>query len=102
LETSSSKATESPRLPKHGIAMKSHLFCNARLFDPRCEALVERVELLVEGERVKEVSRHDGASRRRIRCRDATRIDLGGRTLMPGLIDARVHMALIRMTIEPR
>jgi imidazolonepropionase-like amidohydrolase len=79
--------------------MNSYVFHNAKLFDPRCEALVEGVELLVEGERVKEVSRPDGASRRRIRCKDATRIDLGGRTLMPGLIDAHVHIFITKLPL---
>jgi hypothetical protein len=48
--------------------MDSYLFYNGRLLDPRCDSLVESVELLVEGDRVKEVSRPDGDVRRPIQA----------------------------------
>src|SRR5262245_36788260 len=70
----------------------SYLFHGGRLFDPRRDELVAGVEVLVEGDRVKEVARPDGEVRGPIRVPGATRIDLGGRTLMPGLIDAHVHI----------
>ena len=34
---------------------RSYLFHGGRLFDPRCDARVEDVEVLVEGDRVKEM-----------------------------------------------
>ena len=62
--------------------MPSTLFRNLRLFDGSTPQLIEGAEVLVEGGTIAEVSdrpiRHDGAHV----------IDLGGRTLMPGLIDA--------------
>ena len=68
--------------------MTSFLFHGGRLLDPHRPELRDGVEVLVEGERVKEVSD------RPIQSSSATRIDLGGRTLMPGLIDAHVHIFL--------
>jgi imidazolonepropionase-like amidohydrolase len=80
--------------------MNSFLFHNGSLLDPRCDELVGGVEMLVEGERIKEVSRPDGAVRGPIRVEGATRIDLGGRTIMPGLIDAHVHIFLSKLPLS--
>lgn len=63
--------------------MTAILFHNARLFDG--ESLRESASVLVEGERIREVSE------RAISSASAERIDLAGRTLMPGLIDAHFH-----------
>lgn len=60
------------------------LFQNASLLDPdRGELLFER-SVLVEGDRIREVG---GAELKAI---GAQSIDVHGRTLMPGLIDAHV------------
>jgi len=61
------------------------LFHNARLFDGETDHLREDVSVLVEGGRIREVSE------RVIAGTSAERIDLRGRTLMPGLIDAHFH-----------
>src|ERR1700733_14938975 len=61
------------------------LFHNARLFDGETGHLRDNASVLVAGERIREVSEHTIASG------SARRIDLGGRTLMPGLIDAHFH-----------
>lgn len=70
------------------------LFENARLVDARWEAPREG-HLLVEGDRIAEVSdvaiRAPGGARR---------IDLRGRTLMPGLIDAHVHVKAIALDLS--
>jgi imidazolonepropionase-like amidohydrolase len=58
---------------------------NARLFDGTSENLREGVSVAVEGEVIKEVSN------RAIKGPNARRIDLAGRTLMPGLIDLHIH-----------
>jgi imidazolonepropionase-like amidohydrolase len=71
---------------------QTYLFHGGRLFDPRLDELVQGVEVLVERGEVKEVSRPDGPSRGPIRAEGARRINLGGHTLMPGLIDAHVHV----------
>jgi imidazolonepropionase-like amidohydrolase len=82
--------------------MASLLFYSGRLLDPRLDALVEGVEVLIEDDLVKEVSRPDGAAssvRGPIRADHATRIDLGGRTLMPGLLDAHVHVFITKLPL---
>jgi imidazolonepropionase-like amidohydrolase len=73
--------------------MTAYLFSGGRFLDPRAPELREGVEVLVEGNRVREVSD------RPIATQSATRVDLRGRTLMPGLIDAHVHFFLAEVNI---
>lgn len=73
--------------------MTSIIFGGGRLLDPRKPELAEGVEVLVEEGLVKEVSD------RPIESDSAHRIDLGGRTLCPGLIDAHVHMFMNEMNL---
>jgi imidazolonepropionase-like amidohydrolase len=61
------------------------LFRNLKLLDPRFDEARGGYEVLVEGDRFREVSD------RPIKAAAATRIDCGGRVLMPGLIDCHVH-----------
>ena len=61
-----------------------HLF-NAHLMDARSSELRDGA-LLIEDGRIKEISDKP------IQSETARQIDLGGRTLMPGLIDAHVHV----------
>jgi len=61
------------------------LFRNLRLLDPRFDEARGGYEVLVEGDRFREVSD------RPIRSEAATVVDCGGRVLMPGLIDCHVH-----------
>lgn len=63
------------------------LFTNVNVFDGTNEALIENANVLVEGNLIKTVSTD------RIAAEGATVIDGGGRTLMPGLIEAHGHMA---------
>jgi imidazolonepropionase-like amidohydrolase len=79
--------------------MASVLFHGGKLFDPRLDHLVEGVEVLVEGDRVKAVARPDGETRGPLPAVGATRIDLRGRTLMPGLIDAHVHIFITKLPL---
>jgi len=78
---------------------QTYLLRGGKLFDPRCDELVEGVEVLVEGDRIKAVSRPDGQGSESLRAANATRIDLGGRTLMPGLIDAHVHIFITNLPL---
>jgi imidazolonepropionase-like amidohydrolase len=72
----------------------SYLFHGGRILDPRRDALLDGIEVLVEDDRIKEVAD------RPIPAPAATRIDLRGRTLMPGLIDAHVHLLLAEVDIR--
>ena len=74
--------------------MTTFLFSGGRFLDPRRDELVDSVEVLVEGERIKEVSD------RPIKASGATRIDLRGKTLMPGLIDAHIHVLMSEVNIH--
>jgi len=62
------------------------LFSNCRLIDGVSDMAREGHHVLIEGGRIKEVSDTP------IRVTGAREIDLKGRTLMPGLIDAHVHV----------
>src|SRR5499427_440686 len=74
--------------------MTRYLFRNVNLLDPAQDELLGGHEVLVEGELVREVSD------RPLQAGDATVIDGGGRTLMPGLIDCHVHVFLSELNIR--
>jgi len=73
--------------------MATYLLTGGRFLDPRARDLREGVEVLIEGDRIKEVAD------RPIAARAATRVDLRGRTLMPGLIDEHVHLFLAEVNL---
>jgi len=64
------------------------LFTNVHVFDGIREQRLENASVLVEGNRIRTVSREA------IDAPGATVIDGGGRTLMPGLIDGHVHVMI--------
>jgi imidazolonepropionase-like amidohydrolase len=66
--------------------MSLMLFTGGRFLDTAQDRLLDGMEVLIEGDRVVEVSD------RPISSASATRVDLRGRTLMPGLIDMHVHV----------
>ncbi len=61
------------------------LFENATVLDGAGDHALPNMHVLVEGDAIREVSDRPIATA-------ATRIDLAGRTLMPGLIDCHVHV----------
>lgn len=61
------------------------LFRNARIFDGTNAECQEGMEVLIEGGVIREVSD------RSIKVSNTQRIDVGGRTVMPGLIDTHIH-----------
>jgi imidazolonepropionase-like amidohydrolase len=65
--------------------MAQILFRNFELLEPSFGELRGGYQLLIEGDTVKEFSETP------IKAVDASAIDCGGRTLMPGLIDSHVH-----------
>lgn len=82
------------------MRMAATIFANGALLDGTANERREGHHVLVEGERIKEVSD------RPIAYSGAETIDLVGRTLMPGLIDAHVHIiavdaALARLAEQP-
>ena len=68
--------------------MTTTLFTNARIVDGTAPEPGAPVCVLVEGTHIREV----GAG---LTCQGAETIDLGGRTLMPGLIDCHVHVIAV-------
>jgi len=64
----------------------STLFTNVNVFDGKSEKLIEKANVLIEGNKIKTIST------KKIEAAGATVIDGGGRTLTPGLIDAHVHL----------
>jgi imidazolonepropionase-like amidohydrolase len=74
--------------------MAQILFRNLKLLDPRWEGPRGGYEVLVENDKIREVSE------RAIRADNAQAVDCGGRTLMPGLIDCHVHVFLSEVNIR--
>jgi imidazolonepropionase-like amidohydrolase len=76
-------AGQSPAAASHPVVLRA-----ARLLDVKTGKMVKPAEVLVQGERIVEV----GTS---VKHPDGVEvIDLGDRTLLPGLIDAHVHLFL--------
>ena len=80
--------------------MAAIIFANCAVLDGTQAERREDHEVLVEGDRIREVSD------RPIKSVTAETVDLRGRTLMPGLIDAHVHVlavdaALARLSDRP-
>ena len=71
------------------------LFNNVRVFDGKGASLSEPTNVLVRGNLIERISRTPIAVDR---SATTTIIDGGGRTLMPGLIDAHWHAMLMRAT----
>jgi len=65
--------------------MTQILLENARIFDGKNEVCPEGMSVLIEGGLIREISS------KRVDARAALRFDVGGRTLMPGLIDLHIH-----------
>lgn len=83
LSFSSSVAGYAQTVPGHAIVLHA-----ARLLDVRNGRIIKPGEVLVQGEHIVEVG---NAVKRRA---GAEVIDLGDRTLLPGLIDAHIHLFL--------
>lgn len=70
------------------------LFKNVRIFDGKSAKLTASTSVLVVGNKIEKIGGDIAAPD------NATVIDGGGRTLMPGLIDAHWHTMLVRPTPE--
>jgi len=67
------------------------VFSNVRIFDGKSATLSEPSHVLIRGNKIERISVEPIPTDRRA---DTTLIDGGGRTLMPGLIDAHVHTTM--------
>jgi imidazolonepropionase-like amidohydrolase len=74
--------------------MTAIIFANCAVLDGTHKERREDHHVLVEGDRIREVSD------RPIRSTGAETIDLKGRTLMPGLIDAHVHALAVDVPLD--
>jgi imidazolonepropionase-like amidohydrolase len=70
-----------------GMAERRLTLWGARLVDGRGSKVRERVSVTIAGGRIREVADATGE-----RVPDGA-VDLGGRTLLPGLVDAHVHLS---------
>ena len=70
----------------------STLFENVKVFDGKSDKLTASTFVLVVGNKIEKIGGDIVAPK------EATVIDAGGRTLMPGLIDAHWHAMLVRPT----
>src|SRR5262245_57151780 len=68
------------------------LFKNAKVFDGKSDKVTASTSVLVVGNKIEKIGGDVAAPEK------ATVIDAGGRTLMPGLIDAHWHAMLVRPT----
>ncbi|MCH6561757.1 MAG: hypothetical protein IH800_04960 [Myxococcales bacterium] len=73
--------------------MTQTLFRNCTLLDTVTGKLRPGHHVLAEGDRIVEVSD------RPLTAEGAQGVDVGGRTLMPGLIDAHVHATITTMDL---
>ena len=92
LEHQSAWAQDAGAAPASGAVT---LFENVRIFDGKSAALSAPSSVLVRGNKIETISTQPIAVDRRA---DTRIIAGGGRTLMPGLIDAHWHAMLIRVT----
>ena len=65
------------------------LFTNVHVFDGVSEDRIENANVLIEGNKIKTVSTED------FEAPGATVIDGGGRTLLPGFVEAHAHLMLM-------
>jgi imidazolonepropionase-like amidohydrolase len=80
--------TLSPAFAKDD-APRQVLLTNVNIFDGKTDGLSEGMSALIEGSLIKKIAKGDIEARD-----DATIINGGGRTLMPGLIDGHVHFMI--------
>lgn len=75
--------------------MSSLHLTNIRLLDVREGRLRPNICVSIQGERIVEVSERPPAAG------DSDVIDLGGRVLMPGLIDCHAHVTAVQLNLAP-
>lgn len=86
-------AQEAPRATASGGAVT--LFRNVRVFDGKSTSLSEPTNVLVRGNQIERISADPPPTDPSV---TTVLVDGGGRTLMPGLIDAHWHTMMVRPT----
>ena len=76
--------------------MDTFALCNANIVDCTGRDPIPGGTLVVSGGRIRDV----GPADRVAVPRDARMVDVGGRTVMPGLMDAHAHMAILEAKIS--
>ena len=79
------------------LEARTIVFDNVRIFDGRNDALSDPMNVLVRGNKIEQISSSPIATDRRA---DTVVINGGGRTLMPGLIDAHWHAAMASIPMQ--
>jgi imidazolonepropionase-like amidohydrolase len=82
------------------MSPRRQVIVNARLFDSASGTLRPHCTLVVENQRISAVTQEP------VRVDDAMHIDAGGRVVLPGLIDAHVHVVaashdLVGLALQP-
>jgi imidazolonepropionase-like amidohydrolase len=82
------------------LAMNRQVIFNATVFDSVAGRLQPRSQIVIEGERILDVTTEA------VQVDDALRIDAAGRVVLPGLIDAHVHVVaashdLVNLGLQP-
>ena len=74
--------------------MRRTLFYNVQVWDASREFVEEGMHILVEGDRIKEISDKP------IKTRETLRINCKGKTIIPGLIDCHCHVVMSSLDIR--
>ncbi len=74
--------------------MSIRILKNGLVFDGRNEALIEGGSIVIENDVIREVARGE------VKIADAEVIDLGGRFIMPGLLDVHFHVYSISLNMN--
>ncbi|MGI9520061.1 MAG: amidohydrolase family protein, partial [Hyphomicrobiaceae bacterium] len=80
-------AFAAPALSQEKKSSWQILFINCNIFDGKTDTLAKKRNVFVEGKLIKAIG--DSSLKA---ASDATVVDCGGRTLMPGLIDSHIHI----------
>ena len=81
-----------PRDARAQTPDKPLLLTNLRLFDGETLSIRDGVDILIQGGRIAALAARDQGPQ------DAERIDCGGRTVIPGLIDSHWHASLVAVS----
>lgn len=81
--------------PSEKKPVKQTIIINVKIFDGTHEKLITGKDVLIENNLIKKIGS-------KLTAEGATVIDGGGRTLMPGMIDAHVHLWAVHHEMELR